>query len=267
MGGACPERPHGATARRANSETFPPFCRPQQSWPGLETTSSVSPRGDTSDPSLSGLLPLSPLPGAEGSGCRWRPVGQVGFPGETTVEAEEEAAATATPVSSTSKEKRAGSARVRPRPLFRLGSRSWFRGGVAVRGRDRAWAAVAAGGGPDGLGPPPPPAPSHNGPAGTYPRDERPALALPLRPRRLGGALLSGLLSVPLCLCLELPPRGSPRDQSLTGTCPWGSGYGNRSGSKSTFQNRPASDLSVPAGLGRAEAEADGVCVESLGVV
>lgn len=74
------------------------------------------------------------------------------------------------------------------------------------------------------------------------------ALALPLRPRRLGGALLSGLLYVPLCLRVELPHLGSPRGQSLTGTCPWGSGYRKRIGSKSIFQNRPASDLCIPAG-------------------
>lgn len=62
---------------------------------------------------------------------------------------------------------------VRLRPPLRLGSRSWFRRGVAARGRDMARAAVAAGGGRDGLGPPPPPAPSHNGPAGTFPPAER----------------------------------------------------------------------------------------------
>lgn len=61
--------------------------------------------------------------------------------------------------------------------------------------------------------------PSHNGPAGLLRLPSAPR-GLSLRPRRLGGALLSGLLCVPLCLCLELPPRGSPRDRSLTGTDP-----------------------------------------------
>lgn len=114
-------------------------------------------------------------------------------------------------------------------------------------GREMARAAAASGGGRGGPGPPPPPPPSHNGPAAAS-RAARPARALPLRPRRLGGALLSGLLYVPLCLFVEVPPRGSPRGPSLTGTCPWGSGYGNRIGSKSIFQNCPASDLCIPAG-------------------
>lgn len=205
-------QPRGATARRANSEPLPPFCRPHQSWPGRGTTSPVSPRGDTSCPSLSGLLPLSPRPGAEGSGCRWRPVGQVGFPGETSVEAKE--AAAATPVSSTSEEKGAGSARVRLRPLLRLGSRSWFRRGVAARGEGngsgrggcgRRTGRAGAAASPCALLPLRPPTTA----GGTFPPAELPP-RLALRPGRLGGALLSGCFPA-LCARAGAASSGSPR--------------------------------------------------------
>lgn len=98
-----------------------------------------------------------------------------------------------------------------------------------------------------GPGPTPPPPPSHNGPAAASQPAARWVQARLLRPRRLGGALLSGLLCTPLCSCVESPPPGSPPGQSLTGTCPWGSGYRNRIGSKSIFQNHRASDLCIPA--------------------
>lgn len=74
----------------------------RHSWPRLETTSSVSPRGDASYSSLSGSLRLHPSRGRR----LWQPLvagGPSRISGETTVEAEE--AVAATPVSSASKGK------------------------------------------------------------------------------------------------------------------------------------------------------------------
>lgn len=90
------------TAREWRARYSRHLVRPAKPLALLETTSPVSLRGTTSYPSLSGQLRL-PLPGPKALAAAWRRAGQVGFPGEATVEAEEAAAATR--VSSMSKGK------------------------------------------------------------------------------------------------------------------------------------------------------------------
>lgn len=118
--------------------------------------------------------PFPPSRGPKALAAPWRPAGQVGFPGETTLEAEAAAAAAAAPrVSSASRGKCAG---LRGGRLVgsgsALGSAWGSRCGPGYRpGRGRFWP------GRSGRWPPPLPPPSHNG--------QRQLLRLRRAPRRL----------------------------------------------------------------------------------
>ncbi|KAL4667481.1 hypothetical protein H8959_006170, partial [Pygathrix nigripes] len=62
--------------------------------PLLGTTSPVSLRGGTSYPGCPARSLFPPPRGPRAPAAAWRPTGQVGFPGEAAVEAEEAAAET-----------------------------------------------------------------------------------------------------------------------------------------------------------------------------
>lgn len=81
------------------------------------------------------------------------------------------------------------------------------------------------------------------------PRAPRTFAALPA-PGGLAGPFCLSYFA-PLCAGVRSRSSGSPPGRSLTGTCPWGSSYSNQIGSKSIFQNRPASDLCIPASQSR----------------
>lgn len=134
-----------------------------------------------------------------------------------------------------------------------------------------ARAAVAAGGGRDGLGPPPPPAPSHNGPAGTFPPAERESRAgSPSPPRATWRGPFVWAAFRPFVPVPGVASSGEP-----PGPVP---GWDRSLGIRLRSPDRVKVHLSEPPGFGPPppgwaerklgnQAEADGVCVENSGLL